>query len=190
MTGRIMDFCRRALQIVCPQGLDIVELGARDINGSARSLCADAGRYVGVDMDEGAGVDLIADITEPATLQGQEFDLVVCTETLEHLSEWEAAVETIKRLCKPGGWILVTVPGPGYPHHACPLDFWRFTVADLEAMFADLKIVLTEEAGPAEEGPSSMILVQNIRTGVEVCYETISPEPPPSGSGTAPQPLS
>ena len=61
----------------------VVELGARDLNGTVRDLFPSARGYTGVDLVAGPGVDVVADAAdwrprEPAP------DLVVCCEVLEH----------------------------------------------------------------------------------------------------------
>ncbi len=38
------------------------------------------------------------------------FDLVVCSEVLEHIPDYEQALEEIRRIVKPGGQLAVTVP--------------------------------------------------------------------------------
>jgi SAM-dependent methyltransferase len=45
-------------------------------------------------------------------LPGQKFDLVLCTEVLEHIPEHEEALDEIARVLNPGGWLLITVPTP------------------------------------------------------------------------------
>jgi SAM-dependent methyltransferase len=40
------------------------------------------------------------------------FDLVLCTEVLEHITDDEAALDEIRRVLAPGGWLLITVPTP------------------------------------------------------------------------------
>lgn len=46
----------------------------------------------------------------------EEFDLVMCLETLEHVGDYRAAVRTLQRACKPGGRIVISVPyEKGFP---------------------------------------------------------------------------
>ena len=45
-------------------------------------------------------------------VQNKKFDLVLCTEVLEHIAEHEEALDEIKRVMNPGGWLLITVPTP------------------------------------------------------------------------------
>ncbi len=48
--------------------------------------------------------------TEQASRLGQ-FDLVVCSEVLEHIPDHELAASRLRLLVKPGGLVIVTVPG-------------------------------------------------------------------------------
>jgi SAM-dependent methyltransferase len=48
-------------------------------------------------------------------LPDQKFDLVLCTEVLEHIDEHEQALDEITRVTAPGGWLLITVPTPPAP---------------------------------------------------------------------------
>jgi SAM-dependent methyltransferase len=50
----------------------------------------------------------------------QSFDLILCTEVLEHISEHELALDELARVAAPGSWLLITVPTPpavGDPAH-------------------------------------------------------------------------
>jgi predicted SAM-dependent methyltransferase len=40
----------------------------------------------------------------------------------------------IYRVLKPGGAVIVTVPGIGFKRHDFPSDYWRFTAAGLKAL--------------------------------------------------------
>lgn len=93
----------------------VVEFGSLDINGTVRSLfTAD---YVGVDLQEGPGVDVVADATtwEP----DRPVDCVVCCEVFEHTPGWPLLIESAHRALHPGGTLIVTAAGPGRgPHSA------------------------------------------------------------------------
>jgi SAM-dependent methyltransferase len=45
-------------------------------------------------------------------LVSHQFDLVLCTEVLEHIPEHEEALDEIARVMNAGGWLLITVPTP------------------------------------------------------------------------------
>lgn len=118
----------------------VLELGSRNINGSVRHLFAGASEYVGVDPVDGPDVDIVGDgatITVPGM-----FDVVVCTEVLEHVDDatafgiiWNAW----RHLCS-GGVFVMTCAGPGrHPHSAIdenpirPWEFYRNVDRDLLA---------------------------------------------------------
>jgi hypothetical protein len=74
-----------------PMNYRILEVGSRNINGSARSIFAPwAELYVGVDVVAGPGVDMVGDLFEVqnrlklTAMYGNQWDMIVCTETLEH----------------------------------------------------------------------------------------------------------
>ena len=61
------------------------------------------------------------------------FDVVLATEVLEHVTDAEAAAEEIRRVLRPGGSLLATVPFI-YPVHEAPYDFRRFTHHGLRSL--------------------------------------------------------
>lgn len=61
------------------------------------------------------------------------FDLIVCTEVLEHIADDGAALDELRRVLAPGGWLLITVPTPPAiydPNHVRE----GYTAEDLAAM--------------------------------------------------------
>jgi SAM-dependent methyltransferase len=54
------------------------------------------------------------------------FDLLILTEVLEHVPDWESAFSNISRLLKVGGHCVITSPF-FYMLHEEPHDFWRPT---------------------------------------------------------------
>lgn len=66
-----------------------------------------------VDIKAETGVDIVADICagEPAPHDiGRPLDLVLCNNTLVHVTDVDAAIRTLRRLPARGGHLLVTTP--------------------------------------------------------------------------------
>ncbi len=53
---------------------------------------------------------LVGDVADKATLPADTYDLVVCSEVLEHIEDDEQAVANLCALVKPGGRLVITVP--------------------------------------------------------------------------------
>lgn len=94
----------------------VVEIGAYDINGSAREVFgAVASEYVGVDHRPGPGVDVVS--LAHAYAPAKPFDVALCCQVLEHDPYWSATLIHLCWLVRAGGIVVVTCAGPGYPHH-------------------------------------------------------------------------
>jgi SAM-dependent methyltransferase len=80
---------------------------------------------------------LSADLCDSASLPADAFDCIVLVETLHLLSAPAACLANCQRALVSGGSLLMTVPAlkrlsPTRPDS----DFWRFTPAGLELLFA------------------------------------------------------
>jgi len=124
-------------------GKRVVEVGSMNVNGSLRGHVEALGpsKYVGVDFVAGNSVDVVCDANDLAKRFGKEsFDVVISTEMLEHAEDWRAAIAAMKRVLVPGGLIVLTARGPGFPLHGFPHDWNRFTPDDIRRIFADFQI--------------------------------------------------
>ena len=64
--------------------------------------------FIHVAKKTGANVRVASAIRLP--YKSNSFDNILCTETLEHVKDWKLAVSEIKRVLKPKGRVIVTVP--------------------------------------------------------------------------------
>jgi 2-polyprenyl-3-methyl-5-hydroxy-6-metoxy-1,4-benzoquinol methylase len=70
---------------------------------------------------------IVADLYtfEPSDLFGAaRFDLVLCTEVLEHLDDPGRALDLLERLCAPSGRVLITVPDGALDAWTGHVNFW------------------------------------------------------------------
>lgn len=94
-----------------------------------------------LDIDPNSGATYIADITKyNKFLRDEMFDIIVCTEVLEHTLDPFSAVKEIYRLLKPSGVLLLTVPFNFRIHGPLP-DCWRFTEHGLKELLKNFSTV-------------------------------------------------
>jgi SAM-dependent methyltransferase len=102
-----------------------------------RSLLGPSARYLGIDTTE-AKSDFGYEIPETVYFDGDSWpidaesvDVVLCTETLEHVLEPQRLLAEAHRTLRPGGRLLLTVPFAARWHFV-PHDYWRFTPSSLQ----------------------------------------------------------
>ena len=105
----------------------VLEIGSQDVNGSVRTFFQDAKEYIGIDMQEARGVDIVMNASGALDRFGVEsFDTIICCEMLEHDLHFLDTVGQIHQMLKPGGMLIITTPTFGFPLHRYPKDYWRF----------------------------------------------------------------
>src|SRR5947209_4298942 len=109
-----------------------LEVGAYNVNGSVRDLFT--GAYLGVDMRPGPGVGKVASADSLPFLDS-EFGVVVSTEMLEHDPTFWLSIPEMARVLAPGGHLILTARGNGFPRHDYPGDYWRFTPDSFRLLF-------------------------------------------------------
>ena len=143
MNVSVALFCARSLERGSIRGKAVVEIGACNVNGSVQPYLKSffPKKYIGVDIANGPGVDVVCRVEDLVSHFGKNsFDVVIATELLEHVLDWRSAISNIKQVCKPNGIIVLTTRSEGFPYHGYPLDFWRYSQADIERIFSDCKI--------------------------------------------------
>ncbi|HVC88719.1 MAG TPA: class I SAM-dependent methyltransferase [Gaiellaceae bacterium] len=92
-----------------------------------------ASEYIGVDSSDNRAADLQGAI-ESLPVADASFDVVICTQVLEHCDDPAQAVRELHRVVRPGGRVLVSTHGVQV-YHPSPSDYWRWTHAGLERLF-------------------------------------------------------
>ena len=83
------------------------------------------------------------DLTQTEAAPQNAFDCIICTQTLFLIRDYPLAVQSLYKMLKPAGTLLLTVPG------ICPIvrghliagagdDWWRFTGRSARRAFADV----------------------------------------------------
>lgn len=152
---QIISFATSALTKRDVAGLRVLEVGSYDHNGSVRALVEplEPKSYLGVDIAHGHGVDAICGVEDlVATFGDGAFDVVVCTEVVEHVQDWRTALFNLKTVTADGGVLVLTTRSRGFYFHGYPLDFWRYEASDMREVFADMKIECLESDSPESPG--------------------------------------
>lgn len=85
-----------------------IDIGGRDVNGTARAWFGPDTAWHGLDIRPGPGVDIVADATTwtaPTAL----WDVVLSTECLEHVEHWRGIIRAAASALDPHGPQLVFV---------------------------------------------------------------------------------
>ena len=72
----------------------------------------------------------VCDITN-IPVEESRFDIIICTQVLEHLVDPRGAFTEFSRILKPGGVLMLTTNFL-FPIHGAPYDYFRFTVFGLQ----------------------------------------------------------
>jgi SAM-dependent methyltransferase len=90
---------------------------------------------IGIDIRKGPGVDIVASVYE-LPFEDDRFANVLCMSVLEHLEDPARAISEMRRVLRPGGRIIVSVPFL-FPIHDAPGDYWRFTKFGIRHLFRE-----------------------------------------------------
>jgi ubiquinone/menaquinone biosynthesis C-methylase UbiE len=116
-----------------PEGASILDAGAGELrnkkycthlNYTSQDFCQYKGESGGA-INEGlqdsewdtSRIDVVSDI-EKIPLEDESFDVVLCSEVLEHVPEPTHALDEFVRLLRPGGQLILTAPFASLVHMA------------------------------------------------------------------------
>ena len=113
-----------------PSGLRILDAGAGELRNKplcshlsyvSQDLCQYEGRGDTTGLQTGTWdtrhIDLVCDITDIPE-PDQSFDVILCSEVFEHLTDPQLALDELARLLKPGGKLILTAPFSSLVHFA------------------------------------------------------------------------
>ena len=172
----VYEFNKRCIPIYWPNDKAILEVGSFNVNGSIRPdvekhnpVC-----YIGTDMRPGPMVDVVVNICDLVPEFGvARFDVVLCTEVMEHVEDWAEGISQMLEVLKPNGYLMITTRSAGFPKHDFPNDYWRYTKEDMQAIFATQEIVILEDDyDPAS--PGVFVLVKKTGPVEDISHLTIA----------------
>jgi SAM-dependent methyltransferase len=149
-----MENMRRCVEWYGGSDGKIVDLGAMNVNGSYRELLPADAQYVGVDLEEGPGVDVVLSDVYRLPFDDGSVDLVLSGQMLEHCGQFWRVFSEIHRVLRPGGRAYLIAPSTG-PVHRYPVDCYRFYPDSYQALadWSGLRLVhsWTDERGPWQD---------------------------------------
>ncbi len=119
--------------------------------------------YIGLDTHNSGHnhINTDADIFYDGAIfpfQDNSFDCIVCFQVMEHVSDIDLFINEIRRVLKPGGYMLATAPFM-WPEHEKPYDFRRWTSFGFKSNFIAKKF---EVINNIKSGNSLIVIVSFI----------------------------
>jgi SAM-dependent methyltransferase len=117
-----------------------------EIGGDQYSRMFGADRVTHVDVldidEQNPKRTITIDLADPAVAPEAVFDCILCIQTLFEIYDHAAAVRSLHKMLKPGGTLLVTLPGISQRVSAPMLggggDWWRYTAGSAERLFTSV----------------------------------------------------
>jgi SAM-dependent methyltransferase len=154
--------CQRRVELIAkkaarlPRVHNLLDVGGRG-KPYARFFADRVVNHYVLDVEPALSVDIIGDARSIPLANGA-IDVVLCTQVLEHIPEPIAVIDEIRRVLKPGGILLLSVPSI-FPQHGSPGDYWRYMPQGLQWILRDFHDVTIEgEAGTVP----SIFLILNV----------------------------
>jgi len=127
---KLFEFVREASNSV-PASSMILDAGAGE--GMYKALF-ETKKYVSIDL--GKIYKTYGDISAISNLDKipfstDQFDLVVCTQVLEHVNDPKSVLNELWRVLKPGSCLWISVPF-FFEQHEIPYDYYRYTTFGLK----------------------------------------------------------
>jgi SAM-dependent methyltransferase len=95
------------------------------------------GKSIVIGISPGEHITLISDLVNLKEIASDTVDCVILTQTLQFVYDLQAAAASVHRVLKPGGHLVMTVPGiqplgpDAWPH------YWSFTPTSARRLIAD-----------------------------------------------------
>jgi SAM-dependent methyltransferase len=117
-------------------------------------------QYVGLDLSDNRAADCHIDSGGKAPLPDNIADVVLSTQTIEHVLDPPAYLDECSRLLKPGGLIILSTHGY-WKYHPDPTDLWRWTSQGVRKIIEDAGFELIEFKALMGIGAAGLQLLQD-----------------------------
>lgn len=108
-----------------------------------------------------------ADFSSPLPFRDAAFDGAICAEVLEHVPDADALLQEIRRVLRPGGRLICTVPFV-FHFHSDPADFRRFSPPGLARALVRAGFEVEFKAGIGGKVVAGLLFVDSIGLPVRV----------------------
>jgi SAM-dependent methyltransferase len=161
------------------RGKRVLDLGCR--SGALTRYFLEGNEVVGLDVDpaalakaEALGIEpVLANVEEPLPFADGRFDAVVAGELLEHLQFPDALVSEARRVLRPGGMLVGSVPNAfrlqsrlrflrGRPPEDDPTHLHMFSPAAIRALLHDFESVRLSYVGGRYRRLSPRLLARDL----------------------------
>jgi len=94
--------------------------------------------YKTLDKLERVNPDIVADICD-TKLPKEKWDLIIFSQTIEHIFDFRAAIKECHRLLKKGGFLIIDCPF-FYPYHGTEGydDYWRISHTAMKKLLEEV----------------------------------------------------
>jgi SAM-dependent methyltransferase len=166
-------------QAAIGRGKRVLDLGCR--SGAFTRNFLEGNEVVGLDVDRialekaaGLGIEpVVANVEEPLRFADASFDVVVAGELLEHLRFPEAVVAEARRVLRPGGVFVGSVPNAfriqsrllflrGRAPEDDPTHLHMFSPGEIQTLLADFDDVRIEFVGGRYRRLSARLLARDL----------------------------
>lgn len=140
----VSNFINKQGQRLDHPNIRVLDIAPQDHEGAKPSF--PQAKVDTLDINPLATATYIADLCQDNSMviPAEYFDVIVCTEVLEHTLQPFNAVNEMFRILKTGGTALVSTPYNFRIHGPLP-DCWRFTEHGLRELFKDFSSIEIKE---------------------------------------------
>lgn len=134
-----------------------------------------ASEYVGLDVVDNPAAELLGRV-EAIPVEDASFDVVLCTQVLEHCDDPRQAVSELRRVTRTAGRVLASTHGVQV-YHPSPTDYWRWTHTGLARLFETSADWTSVQVEPAAGTGAALAML--LGTYVEIALRrTVLARPP------------
>ena len=142
----------------------VLEVGAGHVGrrGEFKPPFDNAESWCYINLSRAQSPDVLGDVIYPP-LRGGTFDCILCLEVLEYVREPGRALVAMRRLLRPGGRLILSVP---FMHRMdTSNDYWRFSTHGLVMLLTQAGFLVTEKKN---QGAAFAVVVNILKYSLQV----------------------